>query len=43
MPGSLRAFLDPSVLCPVSLRHLLMPLTLTGLVQARWSVKVNEE
>ena len=43
MPGSLRAFLDASVLYPVSLRHLLMRLTLARLFQARWSAKVHEE
>jgi hypothetical protein len=43
MGGSLRAFLDASVLYPVSLRHLLMRLTLERLYQARWSAKVHEE
>ena len=43
MPGSLRAFLDASVLYPVSLRHLLMRLTLARLFQARWSARVHEE
>lgn len=43
MPGSLRAFLDASVLYPVSLRHLLMRLTLAQLFQARWSATVHEE
>ena len=43
MPGSLRAFLDASVLYPVSLRHLLMRLILARLFQARWSAKVHEE
>src|SRR5271165_295746 len=43
MPGSFRAFLDASVLYPVSLRHLLMRLTLARLYQARWSAKVHEE
>ena len=43
MPGPLRAFLDASVLYPVSLRHLLMRLTLTRLFQARWSAQVHEE
>jgi len=37
MLGSFRAFLDASVLYPVSLRNLLMRLTLGGLYQARWS------
>jgi hypothetical protein len=35
MPGSLCAFLDAGVLYPVSLRNLLMRLTLAGLFQAR--------
>jgi hypothetical protein len=43
MPGSFRAFLDASVLYPVSLRHLLMRLTLARLYQARWSATVHEE
>lgn len=43
MPGSERAFLEASVLYPVSLRHLLMRLTLARLYQARWSAKVHEE
>jgi len=43
MRGTLRAFLDASVLYPVSLRHLLMRLTLARLYQARWSAKVHEE
>jgi len=38
-----RAFLDASVLYPVSLRNLLMRLTLTGLYQARWSAHVHDE
>jgi hypothetical protein len=43
MPGSLCAFLDASVLYPVSLRNLLMRLTLAGLFQARWSAHVHDE
>ena len=43
MLGSYRAFLDASVLYPVSLRNLLMRLTLGGLYQARWSAHVHEE
>jgi predicted nucleic acid-binding protein len=43
MAGSRRAFLDASVLYPVSLRNLLMRLTLAGLYQARWSAHVHEE
>jgi hypothetical protein len=43
MEGSFRAFLDASVLYPVSLRNLLMRLTLERLYQARWSAKVHEE
>jgi predicted nucleic acid-binding protein len=43
MRGSFRAFLDASVLYPVSLRHLLMRLTIARLFQARWSAKVHEE
>jgi hypothetical protein len=43
MDGSFRAFLDASVLYPVSLRHLLMRLTLARLFQARWSADVHEE
>jgi len=43
MTGTLCAFLDASVLYPVSLRHLLMRLTLERLYQARWSAKVHEE
>jgi len=38
-----RAFLDASVLYPVSLRNLLMRLTLAGLFQARWSAHVHDE
>lgn len=43
MEETLRAFLDASVLYPVSLRHLLMRLTLVRLYQAQWSAKVHEE
>ncbi len=43
MGGPFRAFLDASVLYPVSLRNLLMRLTLAGLFQARWSPHVHEE
>ena len=43
MPGSFCAFLGASVLYPVSLRNLLMRLTLGGLFQARWSAHVHEE
>ncbi len=43
MQGSFCAFLDASVLYPVSLRNLLMGLTLNGLFQARWSADVHEE
>jgi predicted nucleic acid-binding protein len=43
MTGSLCAFLDASVLYPVSLRNLLMTLTFNGLFQARWSADVHEE
>ena len=43
MRGSFRAFLDASVLYPVSLRNLLMRLALNGLFQARWSAHVHEE
>ena len=43
MQGSFCAFLDASVLYPVSLRNLLMRLTLRGLFQARWSAHVHEE
>lgn len=38
-----RAFLDASVLYPVTLRNLFMRLTLEGLFQARWSASVHEE
>lgn len=43
MEGTLRAFLDASVLYPVSLRHLLMRLALAGLYQPQWSAHVHEE
>jgi PIN domain len=43
MKGKLRAFLDASVLYPVSLRSLLMRLTLAKLVQVRWTAKIHEE
>jgi hypothetical protein len=43
MGGTFRAFLDASVLYPVSLRNLLMRLTLAGLYQARWSPHVHDE
>ena len=43
MKGSLCALLDASVLYPVSLRNLLMCLTLNGLFQARWSRQIHEE
>jgi len=43
MAGSLRAFLDASVLYPVSLRNLFMRLTVERLFQARWSADVHEE
>jgi predicted nucleic acid-binding protein len=43
MTGTLRAFLDASVLYPVSLRGLLMRLTLARTYQARWSAKIHEE
>ena len=43
MTGTVSAFLDASVLYPVSLRNLLMRLTLNGLFQARWSADVHEE
>lgn len=43
MLGSFCAFLDASVLYPVSLRNLLMRLTLGGLYQARWTAHVHEE
>jgi len=40
---SFRAFLDASVLYSVTLRNLLMRLTLTDLFQARWSADVHRE
>jgi hypothetical protein len=43
MQGSFCAFLDASVLYPVSLRSLLMGLTLNGMFQARWSADVHDE
>jgi hypothetical protein len=43
MEETLRAFLDASVLYPVSLRHLLMRLALAGLFQPQWSAQVHEE
>jgi len=43
MQESFCAFLDASVLYPVSLRNLLMRLTLRGLFRARWSAHVHEE
>ena len=43
MPRPMRVFLDASVLYPVSLRNLLMRLTLDGLYQARWSPDVHRE
>lgn len=43
MTGSFRAFLDANVLYPVSLRNLLMRLTLAKLFQALWSSDVHEE
>src|SRR5579863_5760627 len=43
MTGSFRAFLDANVLYPVSLRNLLMRLTLSRLFQALWSPRVHEE
>src|ERR1700693_4481069 len=43
MKGSFRAFLDANVLYPVSLRNLLMRLTLAKLFQALWSSDVHEE
>ncbi len=38
-----RAFLDASVLYPVSLRNLLMRLTIDDLYQARWAADVHAE
>ncbi len=43
MKGSFCALLDASVLYPVSLRNLLMCLTLNGLFQARWSRQIHQE
>jgi predicted nucleic acid-binding protein len=43
MTEPLRAFLDASVLYPVSLRHLLMRLALVRLYQPRWSAAVHAE
>ena len=43
MARAIRAFLDASVLYPVTLPNLLMRLTLGGLYQARWSAHVHEE
>lgn len=43
MEETLRAFLDASVLYPVSLRHLLMRLALASLYQAQWSARVHDE
>ena len=43
MKATVCAFLDASVLYPVSLRNLFMRLTLNGLFQARWSAQVHEE
>ena len=43
MRGTFCAFLDASVLYPVSLRNLLMRLTIDDLYQARWSAHVHEE
>ena len=43
MPGTICAFLDATVLYPVTLRNLLMRLTLNRLFQARWSAQVHEE
>lgn len=43
MTGTLRALLDASVLYPVSLRGLLMRLTLARLYQARWTATIHEE
>jgi hypothetical protein len=43
MEGTLRAFLDASVLYPVSLRHLLMRFALANLFQPQWSAHVHEE
>jgi PIN domain len=43
MEETLRAFLDASVLYPVSLRQLLMRLALEGLYQPKWSAAVHDE
>ena len=43
MEKTLRAFLDASVLYPVSLRHLLMRLALERLYQAKWSAAIHQE
>jgi len=43
MEETLRAFMDASVLYPVSLRHLVMRLALESLYQAKWSVTVYKE
>ena len=43
MPDPVCAFLDASVLYPVSLRNLLMRLTIDDLYRARWSAHVHEE
>ena len=43
MSEPLCAFLDASVLYPVSLRNLLMRLTIDDLYQARWSAHVHDE
>jgi hypothetical protein len=38
-----RAFLDASVLYPVSLRNLLMRLALERLFQPKWSAMIHQE
>ena len=43
MAGTIRAFLDATVLYPASLRDLLMRLTMAEVFQARWSNDVHEE
>jgi len=43
VPAALYAFLDASVLYPVSLRNLLMRLALAGVYHAKWSAHVHEE
>ena len=43
MDETLRAFLDASVLYPVSLRQLLMRLALENLYQPKWSAAVHDE